>query len=287
METIKIEGESGIVEPIGIIEETTGYWRVVFNNPPINLVDAAMYEALQILLDKVASNPNLRVIVFESANPDFFLAHFSVADPVRNAALGKIAGPSGLMLYIDTFVRLSKSPVVSIAKLRGRARGAGSEFALACDIRFASLENTILSQLEVGTGLHPGGGGTKRLARLVGRGRALEIILGSDDIDGKTAELYGYVNRAFPDSELDAFVDNFARRIASFDQRPLAAAKNLVNQFTLPSTDELLEELQSFRASITWPETQERFKAAFAKGLNQYGEFELNYGKEIAKLLDK
>lgn len=287
METIKVENGSGFLEPLGIIEETPAYWRVVFNNPPINLVDAVMYEGLQKLLDKIAANPNLRVVVFESANPDFFLAHFSVADPVRNAALGKIAGPSGLMLYIDTFVRLSKSPVVSIAKLRGRARGAGSEFALACDIRFASLENTVLGQIEVGTGLHPGGGGTQRLPRLVGRGRALEIILGADDFDGRTAELYGYVNRSLPDAELDAFVDNFARRIASFDQRPIAAAKELVNQYTLPSSDNLLDELQSFRQSLNWPETQERFKAAFAKGLNQYGDFELHFGEAVAKLLDK
>jgi enoyl-CoA hydratase/carnithine racemase len=246
-----------------------------------------MYEGLQKLLDKIEASPNLRVIVFESANPDFFLAHFSVADPARNAALGKTAGPSGLMLFIDTFVRLSKSPVVSIAKLRGRARGAGSEFALACDIRFASAENTILGQIEVGTGLHPGGGGTQRLPRLVGRGRALEIILGADDFDGKTAELYGYVNRSLPDAELDACVDNFARRIASFDQRPLAAAKNLVNQSTLPSADDLIDELQSFRAALNWPETLERFKAAFAKGLNKHGDFELRFGEVVAKLFSQ
>ncbi len=287
MEVIKIKSGSEILEPIGIVKETPAYWRVIFNNPPINLVDAVMYEALQILLNKIEENSDLRVVVFESANPDFFLAHFSVADPVRNAELGKIAGPSGLMLYVDTFVRLSKSSVVSVAKIRGRARGAGSEFALACDIRFASLENSVLAQLEVGTGLHPGGGGTQRLPRLVGRGRALEIILGSDDFDGKTAELYGYVNRAIPDAELDTFVDNFARRIASFDQQPLAAAKKLVNNITLPSSDELIDELQSFRSSLTWPETQERFKAAFAKGLNKHGYFELNFGEAIAKLLDK
>lgn len=179
METIKVTSGSTVLEPINIIPETPAYWRVVFNDPPINLVDAVMYEALQQLLDKVQTNSDLRVIVFESANPDFFLAHFSVADPVRNAKLGKIAGPSGLMLYIDTFVRLSKLPVVSIAKLRGRARGAGSEFALACDIRFASLEKAVLAQIEMGTGLHPGGGGTQRLPRLVGRGRALGIILGA------------------------------------------------------------------------------------------------------------
>ncbi len=279
--------EIEIMDCLSIIEESPAYWRVLFDYPPLNLVDASMYLDLQKLLDRMDSSPNLRVIVFESANPDFFLAHFSVADPARNAALGKTAGPSGLMLFIDTFVRLSKSPVVSIAKIRGRARGAGSEFVLACDIRFASLENTILGQIELGVGLHPGGGGTQRLPRLVGRGRALEIILGANDFDGRTAELYGYVNRSLPDAQLDAFTDNFARRITSFDQHPLAAAKYLVNQSTLPSADDLLDELQSFRAALNWPETLERFKVAFAKGLNKHGDFELRLGEVVAKLLDK
>src|SRR5258707_6923801 len=115
---------------------------------------------------------------------------------------------------MDTFIRLTKSPVVSIAKIRGRARGVGSEFVLACDMRFASRENAVLAQVEVGSGVHPGGGGTERLPYLVGRGRALEIIIGSDDFDGETAERYGYVNRAFPDAKLDDFVDKLAGRIA-------------------------------------------------------------------------
>ena len=120
-------------------------------------------------------------------------------------------GPSGLPILMDTFVRLTKSAVVSIAKIRGRARGVSSEFVLACDMRFASRENTRLGQPEVGVGLHPGGGGAERLPHLVGRGRALEIILSGNDFDGDTAERYGYVNRALPDSELDGFVDALAR----------------------------------------------------------------------------
>jgi enoyl-CoA hydratase/carnithine racemase len=286
METIKVENGAETLEPLGIIEESPAYWRVVFNHPPINLVDAVMYEGLQKLLDKIDASPNLRVVVFESSNPDFFLAHFSVADPVRNTALGKIAGPSGLMLFIDTYLRLSTSPVVSIAKIRGRARAAGSEFALACDMRFASLENTVLAQIEVGVGLHPGGGGTQRLPLLVGRGRALEIILGADDFDGATAERYGYVNRALPDAKLDAFVDNLARRIASFDQCPIAAAKSLVNKVSLPPVEGLLDELNSFRIALTWPETLLRFKAAFARGLNKPGDFEMRFGELVATLTE-
>src|SRR5258707_6730128 len=118
---------------------------------------------------------------------------------------------------MDTFIRLTKSPVVSIAKIRGRVRGVGSEFVLACDMRFASRENTVLAQVEVGAGVHPGGGGTERLPPLVGRGRALEIVLGANDFHGETAERYGDVNRALPDDELDAFVDLLARPIAAFD----------------------------------------------------------------------
>ena len=120
-------------------------------------------------------------------------------------------GASGLPILMDTFVRLTKSPVVSIAKIRGCVRGVSSEIVLACDMRFASHENTRLGQPEVGVGLHPGGGGAERLPHLVGRGRALEIVLGANDFDGDTAERYGYVNRALPDAELDGFVDALAR----------------------------------------------------------------------------
>ena len=222
-----------------IIEETPAYWRVVFDNPPLNIMDADMFEGLQDLLGRMDTSPNLRV-VFESANPDFYLAHFEVKDTARTLTLLQTVGPTGLPSLLDTFVRLTKSPVVSIAKIRGRARGVSSEFLLACDMRFASRENTALAQVEVGSGVHPGGGGTERLPPLVGRGRALEIVLGSNDFDGETAERYGYVNRALPDKELDGFVDALARRVASFDRRPIAAAKKLINDVSLPTADSLL-----------------------------------------------
>ena len=205
-----------------IIEETPAYWRVVFDNPPLNIMGAAMFEGLQDLLARIDASPNLRVVVFESANPEFYIAHFELT--AESLGLLKIAGPSGLPILMDAFVRLTRSPIVSIAKIRGRVRGVGSEFVLACGMRFASRENAVLAQVEVGAGVHPGGG-TERLPPLVGRGRALEIILGAIDFDGATAERYGYVNRALPDSELDGFVDVLARRIASFDRRPIEAAK--------------------------------------------------------------
>jgi enoyl-CoA hydratase/carnithine racemase len=157
-------------------------------------------------------------------------------------------------------VRIAKSPVVSIAKIRGCVGGASSEFVLACDMRFASREDTRLGQPEVGIGVHPGGGGTERLPHLVGRGRALEIILGANDFDGDTAERCGYINRALPDAELDGFVDALARRIASFDRRAIATAKTLVNQVSLPSADRLLDAVTSFETTLTWPEAQRRIR---------------------------
>jgi len=269
-----------------VIEETAAYWRVVFDNPPLNIMDADLFEGLQDVLARMDASPSLRVVVFESANPEFYLAHFELKDTARTLSLIRTVGPSGLPSLLDTFVRLTKSPVVSIAKIRGRARGVGSEFLLACDMRFASRENTALAQVEVGSGVHPGGGGTERLPALVGRGRALEIVLGSNDFDGETAERYGYVNRALPDRELDGFVDALARRIASFDRRPIAAAKNLVNNVSLPSADRFLDALTSFTAALTWPEAQQRFQAMFKRGLNQPGDMENRFSELLGTLMD-
>jgi enoyl-CoA hydratase/carnithine racemase len=155
---------------VRIVEKTPAYWRVVFENPPFNIVDATIFEGLQNLLARMDASPSLRVVVFESANPEFYLAHFDLTGKTGNITTA--VGPSGLPILMDTFVRLTKSPVVSIAKIRGCVRGVSSEFVLACDMRFASRENTLLGQPEVGVGVNPGGGGTERLPLLVGRGRA-------------------------------------------------------------------------------------------------------------------
>src|SRR3989442_76897 len=179
--------------------------------PPLNIVGASMFAGLQDLLARMDASPSLRVVVFESANPDFYLAHFDLADVSGSLGLIKTAGPSGLPILMDTFVRLTKSPIVSIAKIRGRVRGVGSEFVLACDMQFASRENTVLAQVEVGAGVHPGGGGTERLPLLLRRGRALEIILGADDFYGETAVPYGYGNPGLPGTQLDGLLDLLAR----------------------------------------------------------------------------
>jgi enoyl-CoA hydratase/carnithine racemase len=270
--------------PLRIIEETPAYWRVVFDYPPFNVADGTMFQALQDLLARMDVDPSLRVVVFESANRDFYLSHFDLTGKLGNVMTA--VGASGLPILDDTFVRLTRSPVTSIAKIRGCVRGACSEFVLACDMRFASRENTLLGQPEVGVGLHPGGGGTERLPHLVGRGRALEIILGANDFDGDTAERYGYVNRALADAELDRFVDTLARRIASFDRRAVAAAKNLVNRVSLPSADRLLDAFNSFQAALTWTETQQRVAALLERGLQQDSAFERSWPKVLGTLLD-
>jgi enoyl-CoA hydratase/carnithine racemase len=271
--------------PLRIVEETPAYWRIVFDYPPFNIMDGSMFQSLQDLLVRMDATQDLRVVVFESAIPDFYLAHFDLTGKLGNVMTA--VGLSGLPILIDTFVRLTTSPVVSIARIRGCVRGASSEFVLACDMRFASRENTRLGQPEVAVGLHPGGGGAERLPHLVGRGRALEIVLGGNDFDGDTAERYGYVNRALPDAELDGFVDALARRIASFDRRAITAAKNLVNQVSLPSAGRLLDALNSFQVALTWSEAQQRVGALLTRGLQRDADFERRWPEVLGTLRDK
>lgn len=270
--------------PVRIIEESSAFWRAVFDYPPFNVMDDTIFDGLQSLLGRIDASPDLRVVAFESAIPDFYLSHFDLTGKLGNVLTA--VGPSGLPILLDTFVRLTKSPVVSIAKIRGCVRGACSEFVLACDMRFGSRENMRLGQPEVAVGVHPGGGGAERLPHLVGRGRALEIVLSGNDFDGELAERYGYINRALPDAELDRFVDALARRIASFDRPAIAAAKNLINRVSLPSADDLLDALNSFETALTWPQSQRRFQALFKRGLQTDPAFEKNWPAALGTLLD-
>jgi enoyl-CoA hydratase/carnithine racemase len=207
------------------------YCRVTFDNPPINTITATSVAELAELVGLIEEDQDLNVVVFGSANTDFYLAHYDMEDaPDRTAALG--SGPTGMHAWLDLLVRLARAPVVSIASIRGRARGAGSEFVLACDLRFASRENAVLGQFEVGAGVVPGGGPIARLSRLVGRGRALEILLVADDLDGPRAERYGYVDRTMPDDRLDGEVDAIASRLAGFDHEAIARTKSCVDTAT-------------------------------------------------------
>jgi enoyl-CoA hydratase/carnithine racemase len=193
-------------------------------------------------------------------------------------------GPTGLLPWPDLLVRLSRVPVVSIAKIRGRATGCGSELALACDMRFASREKTIMGHFEVGAGIVPGGAPMARLPRLIGRGRALEVLLGADDIPGDLVERYGYVNRSLPDAELDAFVDSLANRIASFDKQALSETKRFVDVASLPSDYEVGVEMIVCYASIGRPETQRRIKLLLDRGLHKSGDVETRLGYHVGQL---
>jgi enoyl-CoA hydratase/carnithine racemase len=221
-------------------------WSVTFANPPANVVDPEMILELQALVDELEHDPHATVVVFGSAYPEHFLGPYDVA---RAADTPTELGPTGMPPWLDMTARLSRLPVVSIAVMRGASRGVGQEFALACDLRFASLEHTVIEQPEVANQFVPGGGAISRLPGLVGRGRALELILGSVQIDGATAERYGVVNRALHDAELDEYVEQLADRIAGFDRRTLAEAKSLVDRRTLPAQDELVAAYEAFFAS--------------------------------------
>jgi enoyl-CoA hydratase/carnithine racemase len=258
------------------------YCRVTFDHPPINTITATTVLELAELVGLIEQDPELKVVVFDSVNPDFYLAHYDTEhDPGRTAALP--TGPTGMHAWLDLLVRLSRAPVVSIASIRGRARGAGSEFVLACDMRFASHENTLLGQFEVGTGLVPGGGPMARLSRLVGRGRALEILLVADDFDGPRAAQYGYVNRTVADDQLDDEVEAIAARLARFDHDALARTKSYIDQVTLPADSELPPALADFLELFSRPGPQARFAQLEALGLNIDSDLERHLGRRVGE----
>jgi len=256
------------------------YWKVTIDNPPVNLFDVEFSKQLMVLMDEMEANKNLKVVVFETANPDFFVAHVEL---IHAGDFPKGIGKTGLSVaWPDIAKRLEQAPFVSIASIRGRARGLGSEFIQAFDIRFASKEKAILGQPEIGIGAFPGGGGMERLHLLTGRARALEILLSGNDYDAETAAQYGWVNRAIPDNELDSFVDSFATRIASFDKQAIASIKSIINQrATIPLNEHLLETQQRFFAALEWKEARERIKTLFGKGLQQHSDVELNLGRYL------
>jgi enoyl-CoA hydratase/carnithine racemase len=256
---------------------------VTFDHPPLNIFGPESIPQLNAIVTALETDPDVKVVVFDSAVEGFFLTHYDFLAKLEDTT-GLPLGPTGLQPLPDMLVRLSRTPVVSIAAIRGRATGVGSELALASDMRFASREKAILSQWEVGAGLVPGGGPMARLPRLVGRGRALEILLGADDIPGDLAERYGYVNRALPDSELDGFVDALARRIASFDKQAIAETKRLANIASLPSDAEIAPEWNAFLASVARPATQARIKTLLERGFHQPGDVESRLGYHVGQL---
>src|SRR3954449_2516518 len=241
---------------INLTRSSAAYWRVTFDNPPLNVMGPQLVREFGEIITTVEADRDVRVLVFESAVGGFFLNQSDFNADFKELT-GMPQGKTGLEAWPDVLVRITHLPVVSIALIRGRATGNGSELALACDMSFASREKALLSQWEVGVGLVAGGGPMARLPRQMGRQRALEVLLSADDIRGADAELLGYVNRALPDAELDHFVDALATRIASFDKWAIANTKRLVNEASLPPDVEIRAGWDACMASVKRPAAQE------------------------------
>jgi enoyl-CoA hydratase/carnithine racemase len=268
---------------IRLDRRSPSYWRVTFDHPPLNVFGPETMPQLNEVVTALETDADVKVVVFDSAVEGFFLTHYDfLAKPEETTSLPP--GPTGLQQLPDMLVRLSRAPVASIAVIRGRATGVGSELALASDMRFASRERAILSQWEVGAGLVPGGGPMARLPRLIGRGRALEVLLGADDVRGDLAELYGYVNRALPDAELDGFVDALAERIASFDKQAIAETKRLVDVASLPPDSDIAPEWDAFIASLARPASRTRIRLLMQRGFHQPGDVETRLGYHVGQL---
>ncbi len=259
------------------------YWRVTFDHPPLNIFGPETIPQLNEIITALETDKDVKVVVFDSVVEGFFLTHYNFLAPLEDTT-SLPPGPTGLQPLPDMLVRLSRAPVVSIASIRGRATGVGSELSLACDMRFASRDRAILSQWEVGAGLVPGGGPMARLPRLIGRGRALEVLLGADDIPGDLAERYGYVNRSLPDADLDAFVDALATRIASFDKRAISETKRFADVASLPPDFEIAPEWDACLASIARPAAQERIKTLMERGFHKPGDAEDRLGYYVGQL---
>src|ERR1700730_10028926 len=268
---------------IRLARSSPTYWRVTFDHPPLNIFGPEMIPQLGEIITALETDEQVKVVVFDSVVDGFFLTHYDFLAKIEDTTT-LARGPTGLSPLPDMLVRLSRAPVVSIASIRGRATGVGSELALACDMRFASREKAILSHFEVGAGIVPGGGPMARLPRLIGRGRALEVFLGADDIRGDLAERYGYVNRSLPDAELDEFVDALATRIASFDKRAISETKRFVDVASLPPDYEIAPEWDVCLASIMRPAAQKRIKKLLDQGFHKPGDVENRLGYHVGQL---
>ena len=275
--------DTTMTKQILLTRQSPAYWRVTFNHPPLNIFGPETIPQLNEIITALETDEHVKVVVFDSAIEGFFLTHYDFLAKIEDTT-SLPPGPTGLQPLPDMLVRLSRAPVVSIASIRGRATGVGSELALACDMRFASREKAILSHFEVGAGVVPGGGPMARLPRLMGRGRALEVLLGADDISGDLAERYGYVNRSFPDSDLDAFVESLATRIASFDKQAIRETKRFVDVASLPPDFEIAPEWDVCFASIMRPAAQERIKKLMEQGFHGAGDVEDRLGYYVGQL---
>ena len=274
---------NGVASPrsplIKLDKRTPQLWQVTIANPPFNVVVPEMVSALHSVVKEMDSAPEVKVIIFKSEIEGYFINHFDLSK-AQDFPIESTNPP--LPTWVDLALRLSRSPVISIASIRGRTRGGGNEFSLACDLRYASAEKAQFGQPEVGSGILPGGGGSERLPRLAGRDRALEIILSSQDYGAGDAERFGMVTRALPDNELDTFVEALAARLSGFDKQSLAGAKAQVNRATLPPDADFLAAYAEYSQSLAWPGFQAR-RPRMAKLAAEYGreELELRLGHYI------
>ena len=252
------------------------------DHPPINLLDLELIQELDRLGAEAAADDAIRVLVLASADPEFFIAHADVR-LIQQLPAEAPPRPTSLPFFHVMVERFRTMPKVTIAQIAGRARGGGSELVLSCDLRFAALGRAVLAQPEVAVGIIPCVSGTQRLPRLIGRARALEVILGCDDIPADLAERWGYVNRALPDAELAAFVERLAYRIASFPAEAIALAKRAVDAAELPTVEGLLEEADCFNHAVATPAARERMAAFLAAG-GQTRTVELTLGTTVATL---
>src|SRR5438067_9963782 len=274
---------SDTTRQILLTRHSPAYWRVTFHHPPLNIFGPDTIPQLNEIITALETDEQVKVVVFDSVVEGFFLTHYDFLAKLEDAC-SLPPGPTGLQALPDVLGRLSRAPVVSIASIRGRATGVGSEVALASDMRFASREKAILSQWEVGAGLVPGGGPMARLPRLMGRGRALEVLLGADDIPGDLAERYGYVNRSLLDSDLDAFVESLATRISSFDKQAISETKRFVDVASLPPDFEIAPEWDVCLASIARPAAQKRIRMLMERGFHRPGDVEDRLGYHVGQL---
>jgi enoyl-CoA hydratase/carnithine racemase len=247
---------------------------VTFDNPPFNLYDPEVEAALAAVVDELEADPDVKVVVFDSALPDFFMAHLNLG---RVDEFG-----DGMPTWFDIVDRLGRAPFITVGLVRGRARGIGNEFLLGLDVRFASREKAVLGQLEIGSGIIPGCGGMQRLWRLIGKARALEAIVSGEDYDAELAERYGWVNRAVPDAELDGFVERFARRVATFDADALRAVKEILREENPPpSTAEMASAHERFKVLLARPSVRQWLQRSGSLTPQAILDLELNMGDRI------